>query len=595
MRGVIKKIMAKNSYFDLNNKQASDNVKNSLYGLCKEIAVETGGECGNTIEDLIKKFHNNKGTGIIDHLKNDLGFDVYDYGENMHQVCQFLKLMYRYEKDKSENQGAFQITKVLLRPRVENLKSPYYKTSTRYGENIECLMKELEGAIGEEAEKRKSILLQRNQRWNDILCRIMCLSYEEEATKEENIEASKNELLIVRDFLKEKIYDQLEKSEKHIPKDNIFMAFYTLLIEHMMLCEEEDRVKSYEAIEKYDANDEGYIKTFVKWENYFIYKKLQGKVLEKLIEDQTYVFSEDNDKTTAVDFKYLIFGNKEVLDKDDILGLRLAQKYNSVLIKWIKEQKPSDIPEDWLQLSWFIAIVQEIIYCSKNHVKVRNDAYGVKVKEKTMISTLKNSESADAKHIQEWMIRIENRYSADIGSEELQSIERKIEIIHQKIRRWALQHHDLEDLLFVDNALVHTAERMIVPRAVAENKLKLLGKKLKETGVINQVHYYKTVGGYNLGRELQLDASLMEKIVHMISNDMKQFDKTKFFVKGYKKIVEVQGSLYEGVFKEEFTYLLMYSLCRNGTVCITYFRQMEKNEIIAKYKSYGLGKLGISD
>ena len=84
------------SFFDLDKKQLPDNVECTLYRLCKEIGASTECELGNEPEDLIKKFHNNKGTGIIDHLKEDLNFDLYDYKKNMIQVLQFLKPIYRY-------------------------------------------------------------------------------------------------------------------------------------------------------------------------------------------------------------------------------------------------------------------------------------------------------------------------------------------------------------------------------------------------------------------------------------------------------------------------------------------------------------------
>ena len=131
--------------------------------------------------------------------------------------------------------------------------------------------------------------------------------------------------------------------------------------------------------------------------------------------------------------------------------------------------------------------------------------YGVEEKRRTLTATLKNADKAEAKHIQEWMIRIENRYSADIGGTELQAIVRDIESVFVKIRKWALQHHDLSDFLFVDDALIHTVERMVVPRFIAKSKLDELADHLLRTGIIQRVFYYETVGLFNLGRELELD------------------------------------------------------------------------------------------
>lgn len=72
-------IEGKTSYFDLDKRELPDDVKCTLYSLCKEISAGSTQTKGGMIEDLIKKFHNNDGSGIIDHLKKDLRFDVDDY------------------------------------------------------------------------------------------------------------------------------------------------------------------------------------------------------------------------------------------------------------------------------------------------------------------------------------------------------------------------------------------------------------------------------------------------------------------------------------------------------------------------------------
>ena len=186
----------------MDKKSLPDGVKCTIYSLCKEIAANSNHETDDTVEDIYKKFTNKDGSGVIDHLRNDLNFEVDEYDE--FQKYQFLKLMYRYEKDKSEDSNAFQITKVLKRPRVENIKSPYYRVTTLYGENFEKLLAELESIIGkEEAEYRKRTLVLRNQRWNDALSNMMQLSFKEEALKKENFEIAKQELIIIKNFLNE--------------------------------------------------------------------------------------------------------------------------------------------------------------------------------------------------------------------------------------------------------------------------------------------------------------------------------------------------------------------------------------------------------
>lgn len=579
----------KTSYFDLDKKSLPDGVKCTIYSLCKEIAAHSNHETGDTVEDIYKKFTNKDGSGVIDHLRNDLNFEVDEYDE--FQKYQFLKLMYRYEKDKSEDSNAFQITKVLKRPRVENIKSPYYRVTTLYGENFEKLLAELESIIGkEEAEYRKRTLVLRNQRWNDALFNMMQLSFKEDALKKENFEIAKEELIIIKNFLNENIYDKLETPTKHKPVDNIFMAFYTLLIEHMMICEEEDRVVSYSLIDLYESADDNYVTSFVEWEKYIMPKELQEQILDTLIANGTCPFDISGDGTRIVDMSYLIFKKNEKLNKEDISALRLTKKYLDKLRKWVRIQKPTETPEDSLLASWFIAIVQEVVYCKINHITVKNDAYGVEEKRKTLTATLKNADKAEAKHIQEWMIRIENRYSADIGGKELQIIVRDIESVFEKIRNWALQHHDLSDFLFVDNALIHTVERMVVPRFIAKNNLDELANHLLMTGIIQKVFYYETVGLFNLGREMELDKTMMERLVEAVLKNKKNFDKSTLYKAGYKEYISVHYEQYN----EDITYLFMYSFDRKGIIYITYFRPIEADEIINQYASYGLGQLGIT-
>ena len=58
-------IEGKTSYFDLDKRELPDDVKCTLYSLCKEISAGSTQTKGGMIEDLIKKFHNNDGSGIM--------------------------------------------------------------------------------------------------------------------------------------------------------------------------------------------------------------------------------------------------------------------------------------------------------------------------------------------------------------------------------------------------------------------------------------------------------------------------------------------------------------------------------------------------
>ena len=77
--------------FDLDKTEKPDGVPCTIYRLCKELESENKESKGYTYNALLKKFHDKSGSGIIDHLKNDLHFDVDKYED--FSKCQFLKLI----------------------------------------------------------------------------------------------------------------------------------------------------------------------------------------------------------------------------------------------------------------------------------------------------------------------------------------------------------------------------------------------------------------------------------------------------------------------------------------------------------------------
>lgn len=139
------------SYFDLGNKAIPDDVECSLWSLCKEIASSEGkADDSDSVNRIYKKFQNRDKSGVIDHLRKKLNFDVDMYDE--FQMLQFLKLMYKYEKELRVEEE-IPITEILSRPRVETVKLPYYAFDNVNGDNLERLQGELEGAIGEKKAK----------------------------------------------------------------------------------------------------------------------------------------------------------------------------------------------------------------------------------------------------------------------------------------------------------------------------------------------------------------------------------------------------------------------------------------------------------
>jgi hypothetical protein len=89
---------------------------------------------------------------------------------------------------------------------------------------------------------------------------------------------------------------------------------------------------------------------------------------------------------------------------------------------------------------------------------------------------------------------------------------------------------------------------------------------------------------------MELDKSMMERLVDAVLEKKKNFDKSTLCAAGYKEDIKVRYERYD----EEITYLFMFSFHPNGIMYITYFRPIEADDIINQYPSYGLGQLGIT-
>lgn len=501
--------------FDLDKTEKPDGVPCTIYRLCKELESENKESKGYTYNALLKKFHDKSGSGIIDHLKNDLHFDVDKYED--FSKCQFLKLIFRYEYENVAVQGRkkYRLTEILQKPCLSNISSAY-DTETLYGGSLDALIEELEDKIGKEvAMQRKMLLYEKNQRWNNALAHAIEYAYDEKAIAPENKEKTEFDLNNIKRFLSDKILAKLKEPEDKDPVDDIFLSFYTLLVAHEMVCEEEDRVDSYDSIELYPIAEQDYADVFVKYDNYVLTDNAQNIILDGLIKY-------DHSKPIN-EFRYLIFGSNRELDKEDYSGLRLAKRSKNDFRKWIDKHKPLNIDEGSMIASWFVAMVQEILYCKRNQIKIKNGAFGIKEGRRTLTAALKSPESAQAKEIQAWLIRLENRYNADIGSHNLQAV-REIEKLFVKIRRKTLDYHfhNWKDLEFIDEALVHTVERIILPRSLANAMLARLADSIgKAINNIRLVDYAGMKQQWDLGRELAYDETAITRMTSEIKMRVK--------------------------------------------------------------------------
>ena len=335
-------------------------------------------------------------------------------------------------------------------------------------------------------------------------------------------------------------------------------------------------------IELYPVAEQDYADVFVKYDEYVLTDDMQNMILDGLIE---------NDHSELInEFRYLIFGSDREVDNEDYSGLRLAKRSKNDFRKWIETHKPLEIDEGNMIASWFVAMVQEILYCKRNRIKIKNGAFGIKEGRRTLTAALKSPESAQAKEIQAWLIRLENRYSADIGSHNFQAV-REIEKLFVKIRRKTLDYHfhNWEDLEFVDEALVHMVERIILPRSLAETKLARLADSIGKTiNNIKLVHYAGMKQQWDLGRELAYDDTAITRMTREIEMRAKECpldmcDDGYLYNQFLFEFPIYYGDGTEKRFKTGIVF-------NRNDLAFILFREIVSGEKASQYKSYGLEK-----
>lgn len=556
-------------YFDLGSSRP-ENVKITLYELSKEIEKEIDNE-NLAVDDILKKFKNSHESGIVNHLEKDLDFYIDEY--DAFQALQLLKMLYYYEKDGQR----LKLTEILKKPRLENIESSY-ETNTLYGKYLSELKERLIEVIGEDvAKERLELIYRKNQRWNDILGNILMYAYSEEGLRPENRYKTVFDLNNAKRFNADKILGKLGTPTHHKANEDIFIAFYTMLITHEMVCEQRDRIESYDSAEIYPSENEEYIKNFLKLEKGLLTEMEQNRIIDKLI---------DGSKDVRF-YRRMIFRKKGALDKNDIDGLKFVKKHLPTLRKWVMTHKDTGYP-DAMYAAWFVTLIQEVLYCKENKITVVNDAYGIQEGRRSLTAILKKPDTAQAKQIQMWMIRIENRFGANIGASDLLKTAREAEKTFMEIRKWMLQFHNMSDIEFVDTALVHFAERIVIPRWIAANMLDRLTHSLHERLLGYRIDIQQMPQIYDFGRELAYDMDAVDNVVEQITMQVKKFEQQQFILNDVKNVVDTVFINYTNGKQQEF--VLNYLIFRYRCIQFNVFYGIQPDEVAKKYKEYGLEK-----
>lgn len=453
--------------FDIDNKYNEDCPVSwhSLYmDLVHEFEDSHPGEFID--EDTIRdKFTNINGSGLVNKLKTVLDFDISSIAgtDNAERFDMFriLKLLFYIEKygdpkTKTEsNNYRVQITNILAKPRLSNVPSEYTPFSV-YGEHFGKLYSAIKSAVAD-ANERELCLEEINAYWEYVIDKVFDYVINDSAL--EHPENALKELDRIHRFLKEKVLDKLKNHDViHLSKpEKVLPAFFNLLACHRLLCNENDRIRLNYEICLASPPDTEYIEFFKK------YEKCEAKwEILPLIEER--LKNKNDDSGAGLALAFISYGKD--IDDDDIKHYLYAADKAKIVASWIEKYKGADF-SNGISLDMLVIIMQELIDNKKNGDKVSNDYYGYNNKYRSLMTAVKNPQTADAVVLHAWIKKLENRTAVNFGAFDLIQKKREIETTIYEIKSIIYSYRNLDDLEFVNSAICHFVARSITSRDLA--------------------------------------------------------------------------------------------------------------------------------
>ncbi|MDD2602297.1 MAG: hypothetical protein PHX91_05055 [Prevotella sp.] len=586
--------------FDIQNKFNED-CSVSWHSLYMELVSEL--EDSNTEEfineDTIRdKFTNNDGSGLVDKLKSVLDFDIRSIvGKNKSEcfdMFKILKLLFyieKYGEPKTEvisKNYRIQITDILAKPRLSNVPSDYTSYSV-YGEYFNQLYADVKKAVSD-ADERELRLEKINAYWEYVTEKVFDYVINDRALSEP--EEALKELERINRFLKEKVLDKLKAHNviKLSKPEKVLPAFFNLLACHKLLCNENDRIRINYEICLTSQPDAEYIENFKKYEGI----EAKWEVLP-LIKDRLKGKNEDPDADIAL---YFISYGKEI-DDTDIKHYKYAADKAKTVASWIENYKCANF-NGGIPLDMLVIIMQELIDNKKNGDKITNDYYGYNNKYRSLMTAVKNPETADAVVLQAWIKKLENRIAVNIGAFNLIQKKREIETTIYEIKSIIYSYRNLDDLEFVNSTISHFAARAITSRDLAMT----IGNRFAEKVANNlkgkakrMTNFYMWSEGINvmdMFREFLVDTQNIEDCVaEEVARQINEFyeEDDSIISRGMRVDFEVYVS--EKYCKD---FLLIYYIDKSkDTLTYQKFYEVCSDADAARMKSLGLEKFVITE
>ena len=449
--------------------------------LCLEILYENKSGKEKSDDVIYKKINNTRGTGIVNHLNEKLGFKFEKVKkisnileqEELFAWLKLVKLLYEYEKvggifDSNRKleylKHKIPIIDIMVEHCMKNVNTVQAPNSN-FG-NIFCV---LEQQIAEEvcdSENRVDRFKAMQLEWLAVSRELMKYVITDYALKNSN--TSFVELIKLRTTLEEKVMklNNLEIDYTN-SKEGVMPTFYNIIWSHnIKSIDNEQKNKKVKIDVKSDLMH--YVSQYIEMEKKNLEiswnmlpileiavvegnkNKLEGKVSE--------IWSDEEIRKDVIQMlyilKYLITYGEDI-DKSERKYYRAAFKHCKTLVEWWYKRLSNRDIEEYIAWDCVVPAIQEIVYVYKNDMKIYVSHKGNKHPEKSMLSQLKVGKLADAIVKTVWINRVEYRAAYNFGMYNHLQVKEEIDNCFYRFKEHIFSFFDLNDIEIAHTVIMH--------------------------------------------------------------------------------------------------------------------------------------------
>ena len=364
-------------------------------------------------------------------------------------------------------------------------------------------------------------------------------------------------------------------------KDGILKNFFNILNAHKLLCFDNERIDII-----YNKNTlpqkpvKEYTDLYLKYEDY----RVPWDFLE-IIELQLL------NRTTNEDAIFILnlISYFQDIDESDIKHYIYALKHVKNVSTILEKHKGINFSEG-INLSIFVAIMQEIIDIKRNKIQVENKYYGRSHTNISLKSCITHLEDCNPILKLVLISRIDNRFDINYGSYELLEKKYQIELTLYKIKEIILNYRNLDDLITVNDFIYRFVSRSLFSKEIALNFGNDFQNSIREKLIPiakNIVFDYTYCNGIvDFYRELFFDKKGSEDLANYISEQINNFLSINYFQPDI--VLEHNFKL------NNKDFLLKYIIDKksNRFICL-YFFEVAPNKKIEEASKLGLDKFFI--